>query len=122
MNGIMKIGDYNQLEQTQENKPSSINWSDEQAVNYQMAINFLNNYILGKTTFESYPARCAQKKKRLEFAQPIEIEISSEEEQCYDNDNITHFEPIGPPVAVTLLSMPEIAQADLSINNAGMLH
>ena len=89
MNGIMKIGDYNQLEQTQENKPSSINWSDEQAVNYQMAINCLNNYILGKTTFESYPARCiaAQKKKRLEFAQPIENEISSEEEQCYDNDD-----------------------------------
>ena len=54
-----------------------------------MAINCLNNYILGKTTFESYPARCiaAQKKKRLEFAQPIENEISSEEEQCYDNDD-----------------------------------
>ena len=121
MSGILKIGDYNHLEQTQENKPISINWSDDQAVHYQMAINCLNNYILGKTTFESFPAS-AQEKKRLEFAQPIEKDISSREFQCYDNDSIAHFEPISPPVAVTLLSMPETAQAELSLIDSRLLH
>ena len=124
MSGILKIRDYNQLEQTQENTPSAINWSDDQSVHYQMAINCLNNHILGKTTFESHREGpiAAQRKKRLEFAQPIEKEISSQEDKCYDNDSIAHFEPIGPPVAVTLLSMLEIVQPELSLNDSGLRH
>ena len=56
-----------------------------------MAINCLNNHALGTTTFEYFPAAAiaAQKKKRLEFAQPIEEEIRFQEEQCDDDSEIS---------------------------------
>ena len=52
-----------------------LNWSDEQAVQYQIAINDLHNYSIGKTIPEMPKGITAtHKKKSLKFAKQIRIE------------------------------------------------
>ena len=74
MSGILKVSEHQESCSDLEN----LNWDDEQAVKYQVAINCLHNYAVGKTISEmpNTSIRSIRKEKSLKFAEQIEIEIN----------------------------------------------
>ena len=60
----------------------TINWNDEQAIQYQIAINCLHNHVLGKMRVESTvndESHVARRKKCLKFADEVDIKMNIEE-------------------------------------------
>ena len=60
----------------------TINWNDEQAIQYQIAINCLHNHVLGKMIVESTvndESQVVQRKKCLKFADEADIKMNIEE-------------------------------------------